>query len=423
MLNETPKTNKIQAGIYLIKTLNYGGSPVFPPGFSATDICINLNPMKLNLNCGDFSRIVCSLADFDNHEEVLLACDEQTGLRALIAVHNTFRGPGVGGTRLWKYENDVAAVTDVLRLSRGMTFKNAMAELPFGGGKAVILAPDFSKYQRSELMRAFGRAVSKLEGRYFTAEDVGTSCDDMSEIRKETECIFGLKETSGDPSPHTARGVFLGIEASVAERLQCDSLKGIRVLIQGVGHVGYHLCSMLHQSGAQLFVSDINRPAVEICEQEFGATAVSPDKVYDAEVDIYAPCALGATVSVETLNRLKVSIIAGAANNQLRDAKATEELQQGDILYAPDYLINAGGIINIACEMNGSYQPEKAAREVAKIKPRLQEVYRRARTEGKGTCVVVDEMARERFQMQGFSKVRGPETVMESRHPAESIAY
>lgn len=239
-------------------------------------ICININPMKPDSNCADFSDMVGGLPDFDNHEEVLFACDEQTGLRALIAVHNTSRGPGVGGTRLWKYENDRAAVRDVLRLSRGMTFKNAMAELPFGGGKAVILAPDFSKYDRGELMRAFGRAVSKLEGRYFTAEDVGTSCDDMAEIRKETECIFGLKETSGDPSPHTARGVLMGIEASVAERLHYDSLKAIRVLVQGVGNVGYHLCSMLHRSGAEFLVSDINHAAVERCEREFGATAVAP---------------------------------------------------------------------------------------------------------------------------------------------------
>lgn len=361
--------------------------------------------MKLNASSRDFSRLVQSLPDFDGHEEVLLAHDEQSGLRALIAVHNGFRGPGVGGTRLWNYQDDSAAVTDVLRLSRGMTFKNAMAELPFGGGKAVILAPDFSKYSRRELMRAFGRAVSQMEGRYFTAEDVGTSCDDMAEIRNETKWIFGLKDTSGDPSPHTAHGVLLGIEASVDERLQCDRLEGLRVLVQGVGHVGYHLCAMLHQRGARLLVSDINRQAVARCEKEFGATAVSPDDVYDTESEIYAPCALGATLSVENLERLKVTIIAGAANNQLRDAKAAEALQQREILYAPDYVINAGGIINIACEMNGHYRHEVAVREVSKIKPRLQEVFRRARAEEKGTWVVADEIARERFRTRGSSKV------------------
>ncbi len=361
--------------------------------------------MKLNTNSKDFSKLVRELPDFDGHEEVLLAHDEQTGLRALIAVHNQSRGPGVGGTRLWNYQDDSAAVTDVLRLSRGMTFKNAMADLPFGGGKAVILAPDFSNVSRTELMRAFGRAVSQLEGRYFTAEDVGTSCEDMAEIRHETQYIFGLKETSGDPSPQTARGVLLGIEASANERLQCDELSGLRVLVQGVGNVGYHLCSMLHQRGARLIVSDINQLALQRCEQEFGAMVVSPDEVYDTEADIYAPCALGATVSMENLERLNVSIIAGAANNQLRDATAAEALRQREILYAPDYVINAGGIINIACEMNGQYQLDVATKEIAKIKPRLQEIFRRARTEKKDTWVVADEMARERFQTQGLSKV------------------
>jgi leucine dehydrogenase len=271
-------------------------------------------------------------------------------------------------------------------------------------------------------MRAFGRAVSRLGGRYFTAEDVGTSCEDMSEIRRETKWIFGLKETSGDPSPQTARGVFAGIEASVGERLRCDSLNGLRVLVQGVGHVGHHLCAMLHRSGARLLVSDINRAAAERCAQEFGATVVDPDHVYDTEAEVYAPCALGATVSVENLERLKVSIIAGAANNQLRDAAAAAELRQRNILYAPDYVINAGGIINIACEMNGAYQSAVAAREIAKIKPRLQEVFRRARIEGKDTWTVADEMARERFRVRASRRSGGPGTVLNLEHAMKPLS-
>jgi len=343
------------------------------------------------------ARLVQELPDFCNHEEVLYAIDERTGLRALIAVHNSSRGPGVGGTRFWSYNDLSSAATDVLRLSRGMTYKNAMAELPFGGGKAVILAPKHSLGNRKEMMRAFGRAVSQLEGRYYTAEDVGTSCEDMTEVRKETPWVFGLKDTSGDPSPHTARGVFLAIEASVEERLQTDSLKGVRVLIQGVGHVGHHLCRMLHEKGAELVVSDLNRAAVERCEQEFGARVVAPDQVYNQEVDVYSPCALGATVNTEALKRLKATIIAGAANNQLAQDLLADDLRDRDILYAPDYLINAGGIINIACEMSSTYCSDQAERLVAQIKPRLQQVFERAKASSRTTTAVADEIARERF--------------------------
>ena len=359
---------------------------------------INLsNPAGALTSEESLARLVRELPDFRDHEEVLYATDDRTGLRALIAVHNSSRGPGVGGTRLWSYGDLRSAVTDVLRLSRGMTYKNAMAELPFGGGKAVILAPERPRGSRQEMMRAFGRAVSRLEGRYFTAEDVGTSCDDMTEVRKETPWVFGLADTSGDPSPHTARGVLLGIEASVEERLRTDSLREIRVLVQGIGHVGYHLCRMLHEKGADLVVSDLNHAAVDRCEQEFGARAVSPDQVYAEEADVYAPCALGATVNAKTLDTLKVSIIAGAANNQLADDPTADDLRDLGILYAPDYLINAGGIINIACEMDANYRPDEAERLVARIKPRLQQVYERARISSRTTTAVAEEIARERF--------------------------
>lgn len=354
----------------------------------------------------DFALTVQSLPDFDGHEEIVLATDERSGLTALIAVHNTHRGPGVGGTRLWRYQDESAAITDVLRLSRGMTYKNAISELPFGGGKAVILAPDFSQVDRRQMMQAFGRAVSDLQGRYYTAEDVGTSCQDMAEVNRETKYIFGLEDTSGDPSPHTARGVLFGIEASARKRLGADSLQGVRVIVQGVGNVGYHLCRMLHDRGARLIVSDLNESALERCHQEFGAEIVSPEAVYDVAAEVYAPCALGATVNPETLDRLQVSIIAGAANNQLKDATTAESLRQLGILYAPDYVINAGGIINISVEMTGQYCPDLAREKVAQITPRIEELFARADAEGKTTVAVADEMARERFQKKENETVR-----------------
>ncbi len=360
----------------------------------------------LSLPQGELSALVRSMPDFDGHEELVYTEDPASGLRALIAVHNTFRGPGVGGTRLWTYQDERAALTDVLRLSRGMTYKNAVSELPFGGGKAVILAPDFSKFSRPELMRAFGRMVSLLDGRYYTAEDVGTSCADMDDIRRETQCIFGLRDTSGDPSPHTARGVFLGIEACVGKRLHSDSLEGVRVLVEGVGNVGYHLCKSLHARGAKLVVSDIRPDALARCAQEFGAEVSSPTELYDLEADVYAPCALGATLTPRTLERLKVSIIAGAANNQLATEDVAGLIRERDILYAPDYVINAGGIVNIACEMNGGYCPDRAQQEVSKIKPRLIDIFTRAEARNLSTLTVANELARERFQAAGDSSVR-----------------
>lgn len=346
------------------------------------------------------------MPDFDEHEGVVFTEDQSTGLRALIAVHNTFCGPGVGGTRIWRYEDERAAVTDVLRLSRGMTYKNAISELSFGGGKAVILAPNFSKVSRSDLMQAFGRMVSQLEGSYYTAEDVGTSCEDMDEIRRETKYIFGLRDTSGDPSPHTARGVFLGIQASVEERLLTDSLKDVRVIVQGVGNVGYHLCKLLHEAGAKLFVSDVRADAVTRCAEEFGAKIASPEELYDLEADVYAPCALGATITPETLDRLRVSVIAGAANNQLLHEGVAKQITEKGILYAPDYVINAGGIVNIACEMNGPYRPDVAKKEVTKIKSRLQKIFRKAKTENVNTLAIANRIARERFEVSKDSIIR-----------------
>ncbi|MGE9271004.1 MAG: Glu/Leu/Phe/Val family dehydrogenase [Verrucomicrobiales bacterium] len=362
--------------------------------------------MSSPLQQSDLSALVRHLPDYDGHEELVFTEDPASGLRALIAVHNTHRGPGVGGTRLWHYEDESAALTDVLRLSRGMTYKNAMAGLPFGGGKAVILAPDFSQVSRTKLMRAFGRMVSQLEGRYYTAEDVGTSCADMDEIRHETSSIFGLKDTSGDPSPHTARGVFLGIQACVERKLHTDSLQDVRVLVEGAGHVGLHLCRLLHAQGARLVVSDIRPSALARCKEEFGAETVSPTELYDFEAEVYAPCALGATLTTTTLDRLRVPIVAGAANNQLATEDIAEMVHQKGILYAPDYVINAGGIVNIACEMNGTYRREEAEQEVAKIKPRLNQIFELAEARETTTVTIANELAREQFKTGKPSNIR-----------------
>lgn len=347
-----------------------------------------------------------SLPDFANHEEVVFAQDEETGLQALIAVHNGSRGPGTGGTRLWSYDNFESAASDVLRLSMGMTYKNAMAELPFGGGKAVILAPKKFKTNRAGFMRAFGRAVESLEGRYCTAEDVGTSCDDMAEVAKSTRHTFGLQDTSGDPSPFTARGVMLGIQESVRGVYSTDSLKDIRVLVQGVGHVGYHLCRLLHERGAQLVVSDVNEVAIARCEQHFGVEVVAPDKIFDTQMDVYAPCALGATVNERSLSQMKCRVIAGAANNQLDQDYTAKLVQEAGILYAPDYVINAGGIINIACEHTQKYDAELATQMVDKIQDRIREIFVRAKVTGETTLAVAAEMAKERFEERRSSTFR-----------------
>ncbi|MFC0018151.1 Leu/Phe/Val dehydrogenase [Roseibacillus persicicus] len=353
-----------------------------------------------------FQDLIESQPDFDAHEEVVFARDEQTGLQALIAVHNLSRGPGTGGTRLWRYDQFENALTDVLRLSAGMTYKNAMAELPFGGGKAVILAPKEFKSTRAEFMQAFGRAVESLQGRYCTAEDVGTNCDDMAEIAKSTRHIFGLRETSGDPSPYTARGVLLGLQESVREALGTDSLKDVRVLVQGVGHVGYHLCRLLYEKGANIIVSDVNETALARCEHEFGVDVVAPDRIFKTAIDVYAPCALGATVNERSIAQMKCGVIAGAANNQLESNETAELLRQADILYAPDYVINAGGIINIACEVSQSYNAKIATQKVDEIQGRVREIFARAKAENKTTLAVAGEMARERFQTGQSSSFR-----------------
>ena len=336
--------------------------------------------------------------EFDNHESVHYFRDENTGLKAIVAVHSTALGPGAGGTRRWIYNNDAEALTDVLRLSRGMTYKNAVAGLKFGGGKAVILASEDAP-KSPELFRAFGRCVDSLSGRYVTAEDVGCSVDDMRYVREETQFVSGLpqsgRDAGGDPSPWTALGCFQGTEAAIQARLGKNSLDGIRVAVQGVGHVGFHLCKMLHEAGAELFVADVNGENLKMTLDAVPATVVPPSQIIFADVDVLAPCALGNILTSSTIPNIKAKVIAGAANNQLSTPADGLRLAQRDILYAPDYVINAGGIISVAHEYYGDASEDDVREDVGRIKDRLADLFRQSAETGRPTNELADELARK----------------------------
>ncbi len=338
-------------------------------------------------------------AEFDKHESLHYFHDDRTGLKAIVAVHSTALGPGAGGTRRWVYNNDADALTDVLRLSRGMTYKNAVAGLKFGGGKAVILASDNAP-KSPELFRAFGRCVDSLGGRYITAEDVGCAVDDMRYVREETEFVSGLpksgSDAGGDPSPWTAIGCFQGIEAAVEARLGTDSLKGLRVAVQGAGgHVGVYLCRLLHEAGAELYVSDVNADSLKRLSDEMPVAVVRPSELLFADVDILAPCALGNILTSTTIPKIRAKIIAGGANNQLSTPEDGARLAERDILYAPDYVINAGGIINVAAEYYGNSSDDDVRADVGRIKDRLIEIFRQAKETGRPTNELADELARK----------------------------
>jgi leucine dehydrogenase len=336
--------------------------------------------------------------EFDSHESVHYFRDEDTGLRAIVAIHSTALGPGAGGTRRWVYNNDAEALTDVLRLSRGMTYKNAVAGLKLGGGKAVILADDNAP-KSPELFRAFGRCVDSLSGHYITAEDVGCSVDDMRYVREETSFVSGLPQSGtdagGDPSPWTALGCIQGIEAAVEARLGKKSLDGIRVAVQGVGHVGLYLCKLLHEAGAELFVSDVNGDNLKMTLEAVPATVIAPSELLFADVDVLAPCALGNILTSVTIPRIKAKVIAGAANNQLSTPADGRRLADRDILYAPDYVINAGGIITVAHEYFGDASEEDVRKEVGRIKDRLSKIFEEAKETGRPTNELADELARK----------------------------
>lgn len=336
-------------------------------------------------------------SEFDQHESLLYVQDPDSGLKAIIAIHSTALGPAAGGCRRWQYANDDYALTDALRLSRGMTYKNAIAGLKFGGGKSVILA-DEAAPKSAELFRAFGRAVEGLGGRYVTAEDVGCSVDDMRYVREETSYVSGLPKSGdsagGDPSPLTALGVFLGLQSAVRSKLGIDSLDGIRVAVQGVGHVGLNLCRLLHEAGAKLVVADVNREHLQQARDELPVTEVSPSELLYSDVDILAPCALGNILTSVTIPKLRAKIIAGAANNQLATEADGARLSDRGILYAPDYVVNAGGIVNVAHEYYGESSEERVRAEIARIPERLDAIFAKAETTGQPTNIIADEWAR-----------------------------
>ncbi|WP_445766876.1 Leu/Phe/Val dehydrogenase [Rheinheimera sp.] len=334
-------------------------------------------------------------SEFDNHEQVVFCSDAETGLKAIIAVHSTALGPAVGGCRLWQYESDEAAVNDVLRLSRGMTYKNAMAGLPLGGGKSVIIG-DAKSIKSEALFRAFGRMVHRLSGSYYSAEDVNITTGDIMTVNKETPYVAGLEGKSGNPAPFTALGTYRGIKAAALHKFGSDSLEGKTVAVQGLGSVGFYLCEHLHKEGAKLIVTDINQDAVQRAVSQFGATAVGLNEIYAVDADIYAPCALGATINDDTLPQLKVKVVAGCANNQLKEARHGAVLREKGILYAPDYVINAGGIINVASEMRPEgYSEAESTAKVMAIYDTLLNIFRRADAEGQSTSVIADLMAQE----------------------------
>ena len=335
--------------------------------------------------------------EFDQHESLHFVQDDKTGLQAIIAIHSTALGPAAGGCRRWQYATDDAAITDALRLSRGMTYKNAIAGLKFGGGKSVILASDEAP-KSPELFRAFGRVVEDLGGAYITAEDVGCSVEDMRFVKEQTNFVSGLPrsgdDAGGDPSPITARGVLLGIEAAAKFRLGKDSLDGVRIAVQGVGHVGLHLCRLLHEAGAELIVADVNRENLKLASNELPVTIVPPAEVLFTEVDVLAPCALGNVLTSLTIPKIKAKVIAGAANNQLSTEEDGARLADRDILYAPDYVINAGGIINVAHEYDGGSSEDDVLGEIARIPERLEKIFNAATTSKQPTNVIADELAR-----------------------------
>ncbi|PCI60803.1 MAG: amino acid dehydrogenase [Gammaproteobacteria bacterium] len=332
------------------------------------------------------------LVDFDDHEQVVFCSDNASSLKAIIAIHSTKLGPAVGGCRLWDYASDDEALVDALRLSKGMTYKNALAGLSMGGGKSVIIG-DAKTIKSEALFKAFGQALNNLNGRYISAEDVNINTSDIAIANTVTPHVTGTEGKSGNPSPFTALGTFLGIKAAVKHKFNTDDLTGLTVAVQGLGSVGYGMCELLHKAGAKLIVTDINQAALTKAEQELDATVVALEEIYDQDVDIYAPCALGATINDKTINRIKAKIIAGCANNQLATSAHDQALVERGILYAPDYVINAGGIINISFEEN--YSAEKATKKVEEIYHTLIEIFTKAEQQNKPTGFIADVMARE----------------------------
>ncbi len=342
---------------------------------------------------------VFSHPEFDQHEHVAFYHDKKSGLKAIIAIHNTHLGPALGGCRMWPYGSDEEALNDVLRLSKGMTYKSAISNLKLGGGKSVIIG-DPRTDKSDELLLAMGDFIESLGGRYITAEDSGTKVADIARIGERTAHISGVSDDSehgGDPSPTTAYGVFVGLKSAVKCRLGRDDLQGIKVAIQGVGNVGYRLATHLKEVGAELYISDIYDANVARAVDELGASAVTGDEIFNLDVDVFAPCAMGAVINDSSIEQLKASVIAGAANNQLAQPHHAEILRQREILYAPDYVINAGGIIDAYYQLTGDCRLALQT-HVESIGDTLAEIFDRSAKEARSTADVADLIAEERFE-------------------------
>ncbi|MEO0881922.1 MAG: Glu/Leu/Phe/Val dehydrogenase dimerization domain-containing protein [Pseudomonadota bacterium] len=338
-------------------------------------------------------------ASFDDHESVHQFHDADTGLKAIIAIHSTTLGPAAGGCRMWNYETGTAMFADVLRLSQGMSYKNAMAGLPLGGGKAVIWG-DPHKDKSPDLFRAFGRAIESLNGQYWTAEDVGLSPGDLEAAAEETKYVAGLEDgeaASGDPSPVTALGVFRGILECSKRAFDTDDLNGKRIAVQGVGHVGGGVCLHLAKAGADLVITDVHKDTLSEIASLTGATIVSPDEIYDQEADIFSPNALGAIVNEKTLRRLKAKVIAGGANNQLATEAMGIAAKEAGVLYAPDYVINGGGIINVAAEISGNYSRDWVDEKLDTLMDTLGGILDQSLSEARPTNAIADEVARQKI--------------------------
>jgi len=342
-------------------------------------------------------EVFSKLSSYD-FGEAHFKLDKSTQLRAIVAIHDSRLGPALGGCRFIDYDTDEAAVVDALRLARGMTYKAALANLDHGGGKSVIIRPR-NKFDRVALFRAFGRFIDDLRGHYITAEDSGTGLEDMEIVRTQTKFVTGIDPShggSGDPSPFTALGVRRGIEACVKFKLGKPDLQGIHIAVQGVGHVGYHLCKELHSSGAKLTVADVDKLKSERCQRDFGASIVAIGDIPKVECDVFAPCALGAGLNDDTIPHLKAKIVAGAANNQLAEPRHGDDLHARNILYAPDYAINAGGLVNVAQEVKG-YDAKLARDKTLKIYDTILDICERSKKLGAPTYKVADIIVEEKL--------------------------
>ncbi len=352
------------------------------------------------------SNKVFELVEQMGHEQIVFCNDPHSKLKAIIAIHNTVLGPALGGTRMWNYASHDEAVVDALRLSRGMTFKAAISGLNLGGGKAVIIGDPSLKGEA--LWRRYGKFVNSLNGKYITAEDVNTSASDMEFIHLETKHVTGIPEYmggSGDPSPFTAYGVFVAIKACANKRWGNDSLEGKKVLVQGVGHVGQYLVGHLIEAGAKVLVSDISEAKLKETAAKFNVEIIAPADIFETAFDIYAPCALGATVNSDSIPKMKCEIVAGAANNQLaEEEKHGRELMARNILYAPDFLINAGGLMNVGAEADGAYNREKVTNDVEKIYDRLLHTFTKSENENLTQQAAAMIIAQERID--SIAKIR-----------------